>query len=275
MPGVRGTITGWRRRVSRAALLAVLLTGVAGACSPERDEGAKPPGSQPTTRADLEGADLWLTFEDDTVAHDGGVTYADALGGPYTAKVVTANDGKVEAVPGADESGTAVAFPAKCTQAQGCPRAMLEIAADPALDPGEATFEYGATVWLAADQTTHGSNILQKGRFGTDGGQWKLQVDSFEGQPSCVVRGNSPGSTPVVVASQISISDSEWHRVVCRREGDTVSIDVDGKLTTKQGPTGSVTNEWPVRVGSPGVGDADDQFSGRVDDVFLSIDPPQ
>jgi hypothetical protein len=29
-----------------------------------------------------------------------------------------------------------------------------------------------------------------------------------------------------------------------------------------------------VRVGSPGVGDDDDHFHGRVDDVFLRIEPP-
>jgi hypothetical protein len=35
-----------------------------------------------------------------------------------------------------------------------------------------------------------------------------------------------------------------------------------------------VTSQWPVRVGAPGVGEGDDQFHGRIDDVFLLIDPP-
>jgi len=86
----------------------------------------------------------------------------------------------------------------------------------------DADFEFGATVWLAADQTTHGSNIVQTGRFGTEGGQWKLQVDTVGGQPSCVIRGVASGATPVVIRSEVSISDSSWHHVVCRREANTV-----------------------------------------------------
>ena len=38
------------------------------------------------------------------------------------------------------------------------------------------------------------------------------------------------------------------------------------------GRTGSVTNDWPVRIGGPGVGEGDDQFHGRIDDVYLRID---
>jgi hypothetical protein len=34
-----------------------------------------------------------------------------------------------------------------------------------------------------------------------------------------------------------------------------------------------VDNELPITIGSPGVGEHDDQFSGRIDDVFLEIGP--
>ena len=94
--------------------------------------------------------------------------------------------------------------------------------------PGTATSSTAPRVWLAPDQTTTGSNIVQKGRFGTDGGQWKLQVDSDEGEPSCVVRVGR--GEPVMVRSSVSIADSAWHRVVCRRDADGVSIEVDGDV---------------------------------------------
>jgi hypothetical protein len=254
---------------------AVILAGAAGACSSAPHETSESLEPEPGSSAGPAAAALWLSFEDDAVAYDGVAAYPDASGGPFTAKVVTANGGTVDPVPGADGSGLAVAFPSRCTQVQGCPRAMLEIATDPALDPVDADFEYGATVWLAADQTTHGSNIVQKGRFGTDGGQWKLQVDGFQGRPSCVVRGAASGAEPVVAASTVSIADSAWHLVVCSRRDDTVSIEVDGEVTETTGRTGSVASQWPVRVGSPGVGEEDDQFSGRIDDVFLRIAGPQ
>jgi hypothetical protein len=260
---------GWPR-MARAGLAAVLMVGAASGCA-ERGEDARLPEPEPTRSGpDFSDADLWLSFESDTVGYDGSAAYPDALGGPFVGRVVTANDGRVERVPGADGRGRALAFPTKCSAPSGCPRAMLEVLPDPALNPGEGDFEYGASVWLSPDQTTTGSNIVQKGRFGTSGGLWKLQVDSDAGEPSCVI---GSGTDLLSVRSSVSISDSAWHRVVCRRDGDGLSIHVDDTADRVNGRTGSVTNGWPVRVGSPGVGDHDDQFHGRVDDVFIRMDP--
>jgi hypothetical protein len=260
-----------RLRRSRVAAAVVLVALGAGGCAGPSPDGAgrnAPTASVSRSVVGPSDADLWLSFEKRTVDYDGTRAYPDALGGPFVARVVTANQGKVEEAPGADGSLVSVGFPARCVARSGCPRAMLEVPTSPALDPGEETFEYGATVWLAPDQTATGSNVLQKGRFDTTGGQWKLQVDSEAGEPSCVVRS---GTTLLVVRSRASVSDSAWHHVVCRRDEDGISIRVDDTVDRAQGHTGSVSNTWPVRVGSPGVGDQDDQFHGRVDDVFLRI----
>lgn len=252
-----------------AVALALLLAGCGGGGG---DEGEHPLPEQPppSTAVDHAHDDLWLSFEETTPAYDGGRAYPDAAGGPWVGDLVTANGGRVTRVPGADGSSTAVAFPAACERPRGCPRAMVEVESRRGLDPGRAPFEYGATVWLAPDQTTSGSNIVQKGRYGTEGGQWKLQVDDPEGKPSCVVR-STRGE--LVVVSSASIADSRWHHVVCRRDARGVSISVDGAVDRRAGRTGAVSTPWPVRVGSPGVGDDDDQFHGRVDDVFLRILP--
>jgi hypothetical protein len=268
--------SGARGRLRRR-LAATVVAGLAGAMAvagcaddpavpgPPPATGAPDPGAGP----DLEDADLWLTFDDDTPGYDASREFPDALGGPFAGRIVAANDGRVEMVAGAGGSGGAVAFPELCKASAGCPRAMVEVMADPRLNPGEADFSYGASVWLAPDQTTTGSNIVQKGRFGTSGGQWKLQVDSADGEPSCVVRS---GGEPVVVRSSVTIADEAWHRVVCRRAEGAVSISVDGTVDRGAASPGSVSNEWPVRIGSPGVDDGDDQFHGRVDDVFLKIE---
>lgn len=272
MRGAEGPVRGPWPVLVQMGVAAIVLAGTTSGCSPDRGQDARLPGPEPTSRSgpDLSDAQLWLSFDDEAVGYDGATEYPDALDGRFAGRVVTANGGGVERVPGLGGSGDAVAFPAKCTAPTGCPRAMVEVLPSPALNPGEADFEYGAAVWLAPDQTSTGSNIVQKGRFATAGGLWKLQVDDGAGKPSCVVRS---GTVELVVRSSVSISDSAWHLVVCRRDEIGLSIRVDETVDREPGRTGSVSSEWPIRIGSPGINDDDDQFHGRVDDVFLRIDP--
>jgi hypothetical protein len=220
--------------------------------------------------ADFSDATLWLSFEEDSRDFDGKKVFPDALDGPFDGRVEAAHDGKVRVVPGADGSARAVSFPETCDvdEAATCPRALIEVADDPALDPGDDDFQYGASVWLAPDQTTTGSNIVQKGRFAASDSLWKLQVDNDAGHPSCVVR--SDGDL-VRVRSPITIADGAWHQVWCTKVGDAITIEVDGKGRTTHGELGPVTSDWPVRIGAPGLGEHDDQFHGRIDDVFLRI----
>lgn len=265
MGAVRGTAV---RRGLAMVVAGTLVAALAGCSSSDpKGSGLTLTPTPSPSGPDLTESTLWLSFEQESIDFDGTTTFPDALDGPFDARVMVANGGKVEVVPGAG-SARAVAFPENCTARQGCPRALLEVASNHALDPGDDEFEYGASVWLAPDQTTTGSNIVQKGRFGTEGGLWKLQVDSAEGEPSCVVRS---GSDLINVRSSVSIADAAWHRVVCRRDADGVSIDVDGTLDRKAGALGPVASTWPVRIGGPGVGDLDDQFHGRIDDVYLRV----
>lgn len=260
---------GLARTVAVASLLALAACGgSSGGGTGERDGGTATP---PAAGDDLASADLWLAFEDSESTSEGGTAFPDAVGGDVVARVVSANGGAIELVEGADGTGLAVAFPPLCTDAAGCPRAMVEIESDPALEPGQDPFAFGATVWLAPEDTTSGSNIVQKGRFATDGGLWKLQVDDEEGHPSCVLRS---GDTLLRVRSEVTVADSTWHRVLCTRDADGISIVVDGVEEREDGALGSVDSEWPIRIGSPGVGEGDDQFHGRVDDVFLRLLPP-
>jgi hypothetical protein len=255
-------------RSTAGCAVAVLVVAVQlGGCG-----DGKEPKEQQSTGPNLYQADLWLSFEDPGRGPDGTPVFTDAAGGSAEGKVVSADGGSVELVDGPDGTGTAVAFPEECPAGAPCPRAMVEVPYSEALDPGDHDFTYGATVWLDASETSKGSNIVQAGRFGTDGGQWKLQVDGDKGEPSCVVRGDQSGAEPLVVNSHVSIADGHWHHVVCRRDTEGVSIEVDGEEDGKAGATGSVSSQWPIRVGAPGVGQDDDQFHGRVDDVFLLID---
>jgi hypothetical protein len=249
-------------------LLAVAVT--TGCSSAGAGQGVRLPASPTPSAAgpDFSDATLWLAFEDESVDFDGATVYSDALDGPFDGRVVTSGGGGVERTAGPTGRGSAVAFPARCEAPSGCPRAIVEVARDPALDPGERDFEFGASVWLARDQTTRGSNIVQKGRFAADDGLWKLQVDSDEGEPSCVIRS---GSDLLTVRSSVSIADGHWHHVRCLKDREGVTIEVDGTVDRKAAGIGSVSNGWPVRIGGPGVGEHDDQFHGRIDDVYLRI----
>ncbi len=256
-------------RVVGAAMVAAAVLGNAGCASSGAGSEVRlslTPSASPSG-PDFSKAVLWLPFDESSIDFDGFTVFPDGHEGPYEGRVMFANDGGVDDVAGPEGRGRAVAFPGPCG-GPDCPRALVEVAHDPALDPGDRDFAYGATVRLAPDETTTGSNILQKGRFAASDGLWKLQVDNDAGHPSCVIRS---GTTMLRVRSKTSIADSSWHLVVCRRDGDGISIEVDGRMDREGGELGPVSSDWPVRIGAPGVGEGDDQFHGQVDDVFLEI----
>jgi hypothetical protein len=254
-------------------LVLVALCALLAGCGPDADEDRPAPPRPSPTGPDLTQADLWLSFDEHPVGTADATRFSDATGGLSVGLLVVSSGGGVDVVDGPAGRGSAIAFPPVCAGPESCPRSMVEVALTPELDPGERDFEFGATVWLDPDQTTAGSNIVQRGRFGSEGGQWKLQVDGAKGQPSCVVRGTESGPEPLVVRAAVSVADSAWHRVVCRRDAEGVSIEVDGEVVREAGRTGSVTNDAPLRIGAPGVSEDDDQFHGRLDDVYLLIEP--
>ncbi|GAA1478325.1 hypothetical protein GCM10009623_27710 [Nocardioides aestuarii] len=232
------------------------------------DGGAPEGPPSPDDAPDYSSAALWLPFDEAVAADDGSEEFPAGDDAPYSGVVVQANGGGVEQVEGADGRGRALQFPGVCADDTGCPMALVEVAPDPALAPGSEPFSWGASVRLSPSETTDGSNVVQQGRFASEGGQWKLQVDGDEGLPSCRVRGDAGA---LVVTSTVSVADDVWHRVVCHRDDEGVSVAVDGEVTRESGPSGALASSEPIRVGSPGVNDGDDQFSGAIDDVFLEL----
>jgi hypothetical protein len=128
-------------------------------------------------------------------------------------------------------------------------------------------------VLLGADETTKGSNVVQKG-FSTGGGQFKLQVDGKEGLPSCVLAGAQQGGPLYVAISASTVADGRWHQVTCVRRGTSLTVSVDGAEVGRVAVPAelSVSNDDPVRIGGKGTGPNNDQYHGVLDDVFVSID---
>ena len=164
------------------------------------------------------------------------------------------------------------AFPAKCNAAsKQCPRAVLQAADAPDLNPGAGPIRFGATVKLARGQTGIGENILQKG-YSATGGQYKLQVDGRRGRPSCVLSDNVVRGIHLA-QSDVSISDGAWHGLECRRSGTTLTLLVDGAVhaTATIPATLAISNTVPLSLGGKGDGTNNDQFHGTLDDVWIAV----
>jgi hypothetical protein len=206
------------------------------------------------------------SYNFDTTIADG--TFDDGSGNGHLLRAVVRNGGAVKLVPHA--TGQAVEFPRKCAT-DDCARLVLQAADTPDLNPGTAPLRFGATVKLSPAETGAGENIVQKG-YSTSGGQYKLQVDGLSGKPSCVMSDKN-SSTVHIARSRESIADGQWHGLECRRSGPTLSIVVDGQVTTSVAipATLSVVTTQPLSIGGKGVGADNDQFHGSLDDVWVRV----
>ncbi|MBI5090289.1 MAG: LamG domain-containing protein [Actinobacteria bacterium] len=196
-----------------------------------------------------------------------GSTVADASGYGNVGTVKTKSGGAI------DTADTTARFPGRCTQ-EPCPNAIIEVPSSGSLNPGTAAFEWGASILLAPDDTSDGENVIQKGLYGGAGGQWKLQVDKSAGKPSCVVSGKHNGtSRQVVLTSPVSVADGAWHQVTCRRTATAVALIIDGTTrATASMPAVNLTSTAVVTIGGKNASTADnDQFQGRLDDVFMRL----
>jgi hypothetical protein len=168
-------------------------------------------------------------------------------------------------------TGRYVRLPLRCAAgATTCPRALLQGADDPDLDPGTATFRWGATVNVSKAQLAGSSNVMQKGVSTTES-QWKMQVGESHGRAQCVVVGRG-SATNYLVRSTTVVADSKWHKVLCLRSGGTLTIYVDGvnrgRVTIPS--TLTIANDKPLRVGGPNFNTASDMYHGYLDDVYAA-----
>lgn len=241
-------------RALRPALITILASGVLCAATP-----ASAAPAEDRLRFDFSGATGLVT---------GSVT--DVSGQGNDGQVVTDDGGVLRVVSGVFDRNY-LAFPGSCS-GDACPQAVLRVADSPSLDAGTRPFTFGADVRLPEDHTG-GANVVQKGLWGDDGGQWKLQVDGAKGRPSCVVSGELDGRpSRSTVKSEVSIADGRWHAVACSRTASGVEVSVDGEVTGyEETPAVSVDNDAPVMVGGKNVVKGTDQFRGALDDIFFAV----
>jgi hypothetical protein len=254
-----------RRPAVRRALVGLVTLGVLGsALGPSAQASITlpllPAGSDPVAPSSSADA-VRFSF-------DGTAALADVSGHGHDLSPVARHGGSFTTVP--HDGGGALSFPPPCHD-EPCPRIALRAVTAADLNPGTKPLRYGASIKLAADQTTKGENVLQKG-YSARGSQYKLQIDGVAGDPSCVLVDDSRPTIHLAMSS-VSVADGRWHTLECRRRGDRLIVLVDGV------PRGSATvpadlsvrNRIPLSVGGKGSFTNNDQFQGELDDVWVSI----
>jgi hypothetical protein len=202
---------------------------------------------------------------------DGGVKQPlTDLHGAFVLRALSQNGGTLSLVP--QGNGLAVKYPARCTMARErqCPRAILEGFRDDALNPGTRPMRYGASIKMTHRDLSDGANVFQKGYSVGGVSQFKLQVDHQQGHPSCVIAGRKQiyRAEPVM-----DVADGRWHNLMCARSRDRLTLVVDGveRARVPVPASLSIANAEPLRVGGKGAGKGNDQFSGQIDNVYLTI----
>jgi hypothetical protein len=179
-------------------------------------------------------------------------------------------------VSGSNGHGHGVAFPGISTcpprRKKTCPKEIIEVYPDTSLAPGTDDFEWGASLRLKHDETTKGSNIMQKGFSLGGGSQWKLQVDGRQGHPSCVLVGMNATEIHEALAD-VTIANGTWHDVTCRRSGDELVISVDGsqKKSAVIPEDLTIAPDGPVRIGGKDLKPDNDQYFGLLDNIFVAV----
>ncbi len=238
---------------------------------PQPSAGVLPTGEEVTTPVTTGKVGVAKRPVSVRYSFDGGVDkpIVDEAGG-HELRPIGQNGGTLSLVP--QGQGLAVAYPERCTlpHERDCPRAILEGERDDALNPGTRPVRYGARVLMTQADLADGANVLQKGYSVGGTGQFKLQVDHRLGHPSCVVAGRSRifRAEPAV-----DIADGRWHQLVCARTGNRLTILVDGteRESVAVPASLSIANAEPLRIGGKGANKGNDQYAGRIDDVFLAI----
>lgn len=271
---------GRRGAAAPAVLVLVALVLGTAACTPDQ-EPTPPPAttSAPTTAeppTDLRSV-LDVDFDQP------GLTMGSGLGegapvprndaGPAgVVRLGGATPVEATVEPGAEGAGVRLATP--CDPHEECPKAVLEFPDSPDLQPGTRDFRFGLSLLMTPDETSKGSNVVQKGFNNGGASQWKLQVDGEKGHASCVLVGVDPEHDWLVTGTE-TVADGTWHVLECRREAGTLTLLVDGEVD-KSKPIDPATDVRPpsaLRVGGKSLKPDNDQYFGVLDDIFVLVAP--
>ena len=186
------------------------------------------------------------------------------LGGDNDGAIVNATTGVTGLV-----SGNAYSFSGQ--------NAYVEVPDAAILDPGSSPIRLTATVRAVNTPMADDSyDLVRKGYTTTRGGDWKMEIkrnpsNYSVGRLHCSFKGVMPDGKRRAVArvAGVDIIDGRTHTLQCLRTATGVTAMVDGKVFTKSGASGTISNSEPVVVGAKMSGD--DVLQGTLDEVIIDI----
>jgi len=137
-----------------------------------------------------------------------------------------------------------------------------------ALVPGKRRFAVAITVKAGPLSGSSTAHLAQLG-FAKDSGRWKMELRPGKGHVSCTFKGTRQ---EVTVTSRRSITDGQFHQVVCFRLGKTIGVQVDGtKARVRHRQVGSIASDRDIHIGNKSLRTTTVQFRGVVDYFAVAV----
>lgn len=167
------------------------------------------------------------------------------LSGPWTS------------VAGNDNDGSAIRFEASPASA------TTTVAGGNRFNPGKASFALTIVFRASQDVTSGSPNVAQHGSF-SETGQIKVQL-AAGGKAGCRIKGERAAF--LFYHPTANVNDNQWHTITCARNGDDLSVTVDGSTFSpagKENPGSVAVSNEPFRFAQKLNGMAPDQFVGDI-----------
>lgn len=138
------------------------------------------------------------------------------------------------------------------------------------LDPGSRRL--AISVYVRMSTPVGDWNVLEKGRWSTAGGQYKIEIQRRDSGRRGVAQCRLSGSrTATLLQGGPNLADGRWHRIICRKNDTHVSLQVDAAVVAQRAVTiGSISNSAPLTIGAKNRRGGD-QYIGYVDGPIVYV----
>jgi hypothetical protein len=168
------------------------------------------------------------------------------LSGPWTSVAGNGND------------SSAVRFEASPATA------TTSVADGQLFNPGKEPFALTVTFRATQDVTSGSPNVAQHGSF-NESGQIKVQL-APGGRAGCRIKGDRAAF--LFYHPTANVNDNDWHTIICARNGNELSVTVDGSTFSpagKENPGAIAVPNEPFRFAQKLTGMTPDQFFGDIE----------
>jgi hypothetical protein len=141
--------------------------------------------------------------------------------------------------------------------------ATTSVAAGQRFNPGTGSFALTIAFRTTQDVTSGSPNVAQHGSF-NETGQIKVQL-APGGKAGCRVKGDRAAF--LFYHPTANVNDNQWHTITCARNGNELSVTVDGSFFSpagKESPGAIAVSNEPFRFAQKLNGMAPDQFFGDI-----------